>query len=421
MIDNSVFANCIKLVSITIPNSVTYINDFAFASCSALTSITIPDSVTTIAYAPFQSCTQLASVTLTPTSRLTSIDRFAFSSCPLLTSILIPPLVTNIGTNNFLSSGLSTVTILNGQVISGTTFSSPASGVSFFGVTVNTIGLPGQYTFSGTGTLDQLTVTNNIGSAQYISIQGYTDISNNAFFSKTQILYVIIGTSVTTIGISAFQACTNLTPVVTIPASVTSIGISAFQGCFSLTSINVNTSNTTYSSLDGVLFNKLQTTLVEFPPGKSTSYIIPDSVTTIGTNAFIDVNGLLSVTIPDSVTTIGTNAFQSCNSLSTVTITLNSTLISIGDQAFRTCPALTSIIIPPLVTTIGISAFQGCSTLTSIAIPALVTSIGTNAFTSSGLLTVTIGVNPQTISTIVFTAPSTVTFFGKANVSIVYP
>ena len=248
-----------------------------------------------------------------------------------------------------------------------------------------------------------------------------TSIGNNAFQSCTNLASVIIGNSVTSIGISAFQACTILASTVTIPASVTSIGISAFQGCFGLTSINVDTSNTSYSSIDGVLFNKAGTTLVEFPPGKSTSYIIPNLVTSIGTNAFIDVNGLTSVTIPDSVTTIGTNAFQSCNFLSTVSITVNSALTSIGDQAFRTCPDLTSILIPPLVTSIGISAFQGCSKFTSIVIPALVTTIGANAFTSCTLLTtVYIGQTPQTISGTPYSAPSTVNFFGK-TVNIVYP
>ena len=238
--------------------------------------------------------------------------------------------------------------------------------------------------------------------------------------ARTVLTGVTIGNSVTSIGNNAFQSCTNLASVI-IGNSVTSIGISAFQGCFGLTSINVDTSNTSYSSIDGVLFNKAGTTLVEFPPGKSTSYIIPNLVTSIGTNAFIDVNGLTSVTIPDSVTTIGTNAFQSCNFLSTVSITVNSALTSIGDQAFRTCPDLTSILIPPLVTSIGISAFQGCSKFTSIVIPALVTTIGANAFTSCTLLTtVYIGQTPQTISGTPYSAPSTVNFFGK-TVNIVYP
>jgi hypothetical protein len=207
---------------------------------------------------------------------------------------------------------------------------------------------------------------------------------------RPNLIGVTFGNSVTTIGQSAFANCSGLTAV-TIPASVTSIGQDAFQSCTGLTSINVDTGNTSYSSVDGVLFNKLQTTLVEFPPGKSTSYTIPNSVTTIGTNAFINVNGLTSVTIGSSVTSIGTNGFQSCNNLSTVTFISNSTLISIGHQAFQTCPALISITLPVSVKTIGTNSFENSSSLTSIIIPNSVTSIGANAFTSSGLTTVTIG------------------------------
>jgi hypothetical protein len=218
--------------------------------------------------------------------------------------------------------------------------------------------------------------------------------------ARTNLIGVTIPASVTTIGQNAFKGCSALTSV-TIPASVTSIGQSVFQDCFGLTSISVDTGNTSYSSVDGVLFNKLQTTLVEFPPGKSTSYTIPNSVTTIGTNAFINVNGLTSVTIGSSVTIIGTNAFQSCNNLSTVTFISNSTLISIGHQAFQTCPDLTSITLPISVTTIGTNSFQNCSGLTSIIIPNSVTTIGSNAFESCSFL-----------ASVTFTPTSTLTNIG---------
>ena len=439
------FSGCSNLTSVTFTptSTLTTIGNTAFQSCGLL-AIEIPNSVININYRAFLNCLNMTSVIFAPTSQVTTIGVQAFAVSPgssgALASIIIPDTVTSIDGTAFQNSGLTTVYI-SAATAAILTVTVPSASTSFFGATVQTIM---SYTFTGTGTLAQSTVTNNIGAATYIIIQDYTSIGdsafvnntlitsvtipnsvltigNNAFQSCTNLASVTIGNSVTSIGISAFQACTILASAVTIPASVTSIGISAFQGCFGLTSINVDTSNTSYSSIDGVLFNKAGTTLVEFPPGKSTSYIIPNSVTIIGENAFIDVNGLTSVTIGNSVTTIGNNAFQSCNGLTTVTFTSNLTLTTIGDQAFRTCPNLTSISIPTSVTSIGISAFQGCSKFTSIVIPALVNSIGGSAFQSCTLLTtVYIGLNPQTISGTPYSGGQTVNFFGK-TVNIVYP
>ena len=90
----------------------------------------------------------------------------------------------------------------------------------------------------------------------------------------------------------------------TIPASVTSIGNGAFADCPSLTSIHVDAANPAYSSTNGVLFDKAQATLLQFPGGLGGSYTIPNSVTSIGDYAFVGC-GLTSVTLPNSVTSIG--------------------------------------------------------------------------------------------------------------------
>ena len=125
---------------------------------------------------------------------------------------------------------------------------------------------------------------------------------------------VIDGKSVTSIGDCAFYNCKGLTSI-TIPDSVTSIGNDAFDGCTSLTSINADNNNSVYSSQEGVLYNNDKSELIICPNGKKGSYSIPDSVTSIGSDAFCDCASLTSITIPDSVTSIGYGAFQGCTSL----------------------------------------------------------------------------------------------------------
>jgi len=127
-----------------------------------------------------------------------------------------------------------------------------------------------------------------------------------------------IPNSVTNIGDSAFRDCTSLTNI-TIGSSVASIGSYAFYSCTNLTAITVDTDNTAYCSVDGVLFNKNQTTLIQYPGGKAGSdYTIPNSVTNIGSYAFDKCTNLTSVTIPNSVTSIGSGAFSYCTKLTVV-------------------------------------------------------------------------------------------------------
>ena len=135
----SAFYGCTNLTSVTIGNSVTSISDYAFYQCANLTSIAIPNSVSSIGEYAFNQCANLTSVTIG--NSVTSISDYAFYGCANLTSIAIPTSVTTIGNNAFLASGLATVTIASGQVISGTPFASPITnppGVAFFGVTVAT-------------------------------------------------------------------------------------------------------------------------------------------------------------------------------------------------------------------------------------------------------------------------------------------
>lgn len=339
---------------------VVMIGSNSFALCTSLTAVSIPNSVTTIGDSAFNGCTSLTSATLG--TSVTSIGNYAFEGCSSLTSAAIP----------------------NGVAIIG------------FGV------------FNRCSSMASVSIPSSVIS-----------IWSSAFSSCSSLTSVTIPNSVTTIGNSAFSYCSSLASI-TIPQGVTSIGNNAFMRCSSLTSITVNALNSYYSSLNGVLFSKSLTVLIQCPEGKSGDLTIPTSVITIGNSALLFCSNLTSVTIPNSVTTIGDSAFSYCYSLTGITIPNGVT--SIGNGAFLNGPmssitvdaanpsyasvdgvlyskALTTLIqyphgrsgsvtIPNSVTTIGNSAFSNCQfNLTNVTIPSAVTSIGNSAFSDCYNLT----------------------------------
>jgi hypothetical protein len=145
-----------------------------------------------------------------------------------------------------------------------------------------------------------------------------TSIGGEAFYFCSQLTDVSLPSSITDIGMGAFADCFDLTSV-TIGENVTNVGIAAFASCNSLTNIVVSASNPIYSSVNGVLFDKNQTTLLEFPGGWSGSYAIPNNVTSIAASALVGASFLDNLTIPGSVTNIGYYAFESCVDLTNVT------------------------------------------------------------------------------------------------------
>ena len=343
-IPESAFEDCYSLTSVTIPDSVTTIGDRAFYACSSLTSVTIGDSVTTIGVDAFASCSSLTSITI-PDSVTTIGDR-AFYDCDSLTSITIPDSVTTIGDDAFYDcDSLTSVTIPDSVTTIGDGAFNGCSGLTSITIpdSVTTIG---NYAFYDCDSLTSVTIGDSV-----------TTIGDGAFDDCSSLTSVTIGDSVTTIGNYAFYYCTSLTSV-TIPDSVTTIGGGAFYGCDSLTSVTIPDSVTTignaaFSSCDSLAEFKgkfaenngriwvVDGTLVTFAPAGLTEYAIPDSVTTIGGEAFSSCDSLTSVTIPDSVTTIGYEAFYRCDSLTSVTIGDNVT--TIGNSAFCYCSSLTSV------------------------------------------------------------------------------
>lgn len=218
----------------------------------------------------------------------------------------------------------------------------------------------------------------------------------------------INGVTVTTIGTDAFLGL-NITSV-TIPASVTEIGSNAFAGCTNLTSVHYagDWSNLTIQSGNPAVQDAANAPLFDFefiPPdntavivtnykynGAAADVTIPSRyqgkpVTTIGHAAFFN-SAVTSVTIPDSVTSISDEAFINCPKLTNISIPNSVTYI--GFSAFSSCTSLKSITLPSSLSFISGALFLGCSQLTTIHIPVSVTSIGNNAFADCpSLMTVT--------------------------------
>ena len=357
------FQSCISLRSITIPNSVTSIGNGAFSHCG-IKSITIPNSVTSIGNSAFYGCNSLTSITIP--DGVTSICNYAFKDCSSLTSVTIPNSVTSIGNSAFYRCSFTGITIPDGVTSIGDSAFEYCSSLT--SVTIpNSVTSIGKYAFYYCTSLTSITIPDSV-----------TSIGSYAFEYCSSLASITIPDSVTSIGDYAFRDCSRLTSI-TIPDSVTSIGVNPFGGCRKLNQINVDTANTAYSSVNGVLLNKNKTKLISYPEGKTyTSYAIPSSVTNIGDSAFEYCNSLTSITIPNSVTSIGNKAFYRCSFLTSITIPDGVT--SIGYSAFYYCIGLTSITIPDSVTSIGDYAFKYCSSLTSVTIPNSVTSIGNSAF-----------------------------------------
>jgi hypothetical protein len=323
IIGEDAFLEDIGVTDITIPASVTSIGESAFSD-SGLTAVTIPASVANIGPEAFANCASLANASLA--NGVISIGASAFGNCPVLTSVTIP-----------------------GSVIS-----------------------IGPYAFNYCSSLTNATISN-----------GLVSIGDAAFEECTSLTNFTIPDSVSSIGEDAFYECRSLTSI-TIPGSVTSIGLDAFNYCYRLTAITVDAQNPAYSSVDGVLFDKSVTTLIQAPGGLGGNYTIPTSVTRIGEDAFNFCLGLTNIAIPVGVTSIGEQAFSACFGLTNITI-LNG-LTSIGDAAFYNCAGLTSITIPSSVTNIGENSFNQCGSLNNVTIPGSVTSIGAYAFSYCNFL-----------------------------------
>lgn len=473
----------------TIPPGVDRIEELAFADCAGLTAVDIPATVTTIWSEAFRNCSGLSRVTIPP--RMTRIQSGIFSYCTSLTDVSIPEGVFEISSNAFFCctslAGIalpSSLIVLEGcfgnyTALRSITIPWRVDGLScwlFSGCTgLVSVSVPpglkgiGEWTFKGCRSLASFALPAGLRGIGYgafagctsltdivipagvtqlyyafqdcsglVSVSlpaGLTEIVDYTFSGCVSLAVISVPAGVTRIGKSAFAGCRSL-PGIAIPAGVDDIGDGAFADCSSLAFIDVHPDNAAYSSQDGALFDKQQTTLIHCPGGRSGTYAIPSGVKWIGPDAFAGCSSLVSVHIAASVSDIWETAFARCTSLTSISVdpanrdfssvdgvlfdkhkskllqypagltgpyavpsgvfsieygafshcfgltgvTLPASLHAIENEAFSRCHSLTEINFPPQLFTIGIASFAYCTGLTSVTIPASVVSMTSNAF-----------------------------------------
>ena len=377
-IGNSAFSNCSGLTSVIIPNSVTSIGSSTLYGCSGLKSITIPNSVTTIGSYTFGNCSGLTSITI-PNS-VTAIGRCAFYGCSNLTSIMIPNSVTNIDENAFSYTGWYNnqpdgILYLENCLID-------YKGDKPSGELVIRDGtrLLANNVFSWCSDLKSVIIPNSV-----------TTIGSGTFKGCSGLTSVNIPNSVTVIGWEVFSLCSNLTSI-TIPNSVTAIGSDAFYYCSGITSIKIPNSVTSMGrnpfigtgwykkQPDGELY--LNNCLLGFKGnnGPKGNYGIKEGTRLVADNAFGYASDLTSVNIPNSVTSIGLNTFLETGWYKNQPdgiLYIDNCLIGykgekpsgalaikdgtrlLANQAFYNCSDLISISIPNSMTSIGVGALYG--------------------------------------------------------------
>ena len=224
--------------------------------------------------------------------KVTSIAYNAFKDCINLTSVIIGENI-----NKFSNDIFSDCTALKEIIVSDNN----PQYLSVDGILFNK-------------DKTELIIFPNAKSGTYTIPNSVTSIHNRAFYGCTKLTSITIPEGITSIYQEAFYGCVGLTSI-NIPNSITMLSDQVFRGCTNLKKFVVSNDNPRYSAIDGVLYNKNKTKLLSYPNAKSSTYTVPDGITSIGDYAFSDCIGLTSITIPNSVIEIGNSILSGCRNL----------------------------------------------------------------------------------------------------------
>ena len=307
-----------RLESISLPEGLETIEDESFTWCQSLKTIEFPSTLKAIGEYTFEGCFELAEVNIP--ANVNSIGGWAFASCYQITKFTIDS--------------------------KNTTFC-VADDILFTKDKTKLVAYPAGKTDESYSVPDTVKI-----------------IGDGAFSNVSALKTIDLPNGVTTIGSAAFEYCYALSGI-DIPASVTEVGWRAFSGCYQNASINVDSKNANYCSVDGVLFNIDKTELIRYPAANTNSeYVIPHTVKTICDDAFSGAYNLETIDIPNSVTSIAAYSFNECRALASIEIPASVT--EINDGIFSGCTILTSITLPNTIKKIGSYVFDACMALTDV-------------------------------------------------------
>ncbi len=437
------FKSCKGIQSIDFGQSITSIGNNAFNDCDELGTVTLPESVGTIGEAAFYDCEILAKVNIPNKVRV--IHASTFQYCKNLAEIVIPANVDSIGAYAFHYTGLTKVTLEDGDRMlktwRGGTYnaSTPFSGSPIETLYVGRNLQKDMAPFQRFTTIKTLTLSDNVTSVldyEFYECRGLrtvtfgkniTDIGNSAFRECDTLRTVTLPESVTRIGDAAFYSCDTLSranipskvslicgdafcycknlTAITIPASVDSIGAYAFFET-GLKKVTIEDANKMLKTWRGGTYNAytpfsnspIETLYVGRNLEEGTApfqrfttiqkITLSDNVTVVNDGEFYECRGVRTVNFGQNIATIGKQAFQNCDTL--LYAKLPESVTFIGESAFRDCDTLRSVNIPTKLRVIYGSTFESCRNLERITIPASVDSIGAWVFNECNLKRVVI-------------------------------